>query len=345
MTDYTRTFESIRLSDREIVGGKCASIGELIQAGARVPAGNAVTTAAFEEFLRATELSAFIKEALQDEDVERASLRIAAAVASGRMPTVVSEAIHEAYESLGSSSTPVAVRSSAVAEDSDRVSFAGLQETYVWVRGQDDVIQAVRRIWASVYSPAAIVYRRRMAIPIADARIAVGIQKMVDARVAGVLFTLSPRTGDRSAMAINASWGLGTTVVGGEVTPDEYWVDKVTGELRSSVISDKAVRAIPGRTGAGTLTEPVPDDLRRRRCLQDEEIAELARLGKHLEAHYGHALDIEWALAVDEEVPDSLYVLQARPETVWSNKPPAPVMSQQSDPIAYVMRTFLPPGE
>lgn len=344
MTEYLRTFGSITRSDRELVGGKCASLGDLIAAGARVPIGVAITTAAFHEFVRSNHLASQINEALREPD-DLASSRISDAFDTAPIPSAVADEIVAGYSSLGDSLTAVAVRSSAVAEDANAASFAGMQETVLWVRGPVDLMRAVRRVWASAYSAPAIAYRRKLKVLPWDAQMAVGVQRMVDARVAGVLFTISPRTGDRSSMAINASWGLGTTVVGGEVTPDEYWVDKVTEEVRRSVVSDKSVWTRPSASGDGTVTEAVPDELRRVPCLTDAEIGELVRVAKRLEVYYGHALDIEWALANHEGFPDNLYVLQARPETVWSNRTPAPVIEKQSDPIDYVMRTFLPPGK
>ena len=228
--------------------------------------------------------------------------------------------IAAAYEQLGG---VVAVRSSAVGEDSADATFAGMQETFLHVEGADAVRKAVRDCWASVNSERAIAYRARMAGRDAAA-MGVTVQRMVDADVSGVLFTCNPVSGDPSTVAINASWGLGLAVVGGEVTPDEYFVSKVTGEVVKRTISDKHVEY------RGTDPVPVDDERRNRPCLEDAQIAELAELARRVQKHFGSHQDVEWAFAGGE-----LFVLQARPVTVKREAPTA-----SGDALSMVMGTF-----
>jgi pyruvate,water dikinase len=197
-----------------------------------------------------------------------------------------------------------AVRSSAVGEDSADATFAGMGETFLFV-SPDDVPARVRDCWAETDRSRA--YRERMGV--GEARMSVAVQRMVDAEVSGVLFTCNPVSGDPSTVAINASWGLGLAVVGGEVTPDDYLVSKVTGELVRQTIADKHVEYRPD-------PRPVPDDRRRSACLDDKQLAELLDLATRIEAHFGTHQDVEWAFGGGE-----LFVLQARPVTVKREAP------------------------
>jgi pyruvate,water dikinase len=225
--------------------------------------------------------------------------------------------IAAAYERLGG---VVAVRSSAVGEDSADATFAGMQETFLHVSG-DDVPRAVRDCWASLHSERATAYRERMGGGTPE--IGVTVQRMVDADVSGVLFTCNPVSGDPSTVAINASWGLGLAVVGGEVTPDEYFVSKVTGEVRTTV-GDKHIEY------RGATAQPVEDERRRQACLDRDQIEALLDLAKRVQAHFGSHQDVEWAFADGE-----LFVLQSRPVTVKHEaKTPA------GDALSMVMGTF-----
>jgi pyruvate,water dikinase len=230
--------------------------------------------------------------------------------------------IAAAYEALGQD-VPVAVRSSAVGEDSADATFAGMQETYLWVCGARDVCARVRDCWDSLHSERATAYRERMASS-RTPEMGVTVQRMVEPDVSGVLFTCNPVSGDPSTVAINASWGLGLAVVGGEVTPDEYFVSKVTGEVVRRTVADKHVEY--------RRTEPLPvdDERRRRPCLDDPQIAELAELGRRVQKHFGSHQDVEWAFAGGE-----LFVLQARPVTVKREAPAA-----SGDALSMVMGTF-----
>ncbi len=208
-------------------------------------------------------------------------------------------------------SPPVAVRSSAVGEDSAEATFAGQQETVLWVRGADAVCDAVRDCWASLYSPTAVAYRARLGARTRDPTMGVTVQAMVDASVAGVLFTCNPLSGDPSIVAINASWGLGVAVVGGEVTPDDYLVSKVTGEVVRERLGTKAVEYVRDPSGHGTVRLEVAPERRAARCLDEAAIAELVDVARAIERHFGAPQDIEWAIAA----ADGLFVLQSRPVT------------------------------
>ena len=217
------------------------------------------------------------------------------------------EQVAAAYTELGEPA--VAVRSSAIGEDSADATFAGLQDTYLWVRGTERVCEAVRDCWASLDNPEAVAYRARLGSD-REAAMGVTLQVMVDAAVSGVMFTCNPVSGDPSSVSVNASWGLGLAVVGGEVTPDEYRMSKVTGELLHKTVARKDVEYVPGEHGAER--RDVPEERREARCLDDEQLRALLEVGRRVERHFGSHQDIEWAFDGDGE----LFVLQARPVTV-----------------------------
>ena len=218
------------------------------------------------------------------------------------------EEIADAYRALGEPA--VAVRSSAIGEDSAETTFAGLQDTYLWVEGVDRVCAAVRDCWASLDNPEAAAYRERMGIEDKPA-MGVTIQLMVDAAVSGVMFTCNPVSGDPSTVAVNASWGLGQAVVGGEVTPDEYRVSKVTGEVLHRAIGPKLIEYGPG----GERSE-VPAERQKAACLDEPRLAELVEVARRVERHFGSHQDIEWAIDREGE----LFLLQSRPVTVLARE-------------------------
>jgi pyruvate,water dikinase len=246
-------------------------------------------------------------------------------------------AVTAAYEALGPD-VPVAVRSSAVGEDSAEASFAGLQDTYLWVRGGVAVLDHVRRCWASLYNTAAVSYRLRQSMPEHEIAMAVVVQQMVDARSAGVMFTCSPTTGDRSVIAIEGSWGLGSVLVGGEVTPDSFVVSKVTGEIVRRTVSAKVRLHRMAADGSGTTASDVAADLRSLPCLADSEIRALAQLGIEVERHYGTPQDIEWAVAGEQIV-----LLQSRAETVWSTRGAQPLARPKARPMDHVFEQLSRP--
>jgi pyruvate, water dikinase len=351
-------FADIGLHDRPHVGGKGGSLGELQRAGISVPPGFVVRTEAFERFLEALERESSIRsqiESLSPDDLEgirACSKAIRQRVEEAALPSDVLEEVSRAHatlcsafagaEAAGAGAAPqagipaVAVRSSATTEDASDASFAGLQDTYLWVRDANETVRKVRSCWASLYSVESISYRRKRAFPEAGVAMAVVVQVMVDARTAGVMFTRSPTSGDRSVVTIEGAWGLGSAVVGGEVTPDRWVLGKITGEVSVREISDKMIQHVPVPQG-GIEAIPVPEDLRRSPCLADEELQALRAVARQVEKHYGHAQDIEWA--VDRHTGEIL-LLQSRPETVWSAKDSAPVARAADNPLSHVMSIF-----
>jgi pyruvate,water dikinase len=212
------------------------------------------------------------------------------------------------------------VRSSATAEDLPTASFAGQQDTYLWIMGADPVIESVRKCWASLYTPRAISYRVKNEFPHEKVLISVGVQKMVNSRAAGVMFTLNPTDGDISKVVIEGSWGLGETVVSGSVNPDKFVVDKVMGEINERTISTKHIECVFDVEKGETIDADVDTDMQCTCCLEDQEIRMLVKTAKTIEAHYGRAMDIEWAIDKDFSFPDNIFIVQARPETVWSQR-------------------------
>ena len=342
MTDSVAWFADVGIADRPIVGGKGGSLGELTQAGIAVPPGFVVTTDAFESFLAHLEETESVRdkvEALDPDDLgaaNRLSEQLRARVTEEPMPAEVERAIKNAMRELCPDGEPVAVRSSATTEDAEDASFAGLQDTFLWVLTPDDMAARVRECWGSLYSVESMTYRRKQRIPEAQVAMAVVVQRMVDARCAGVMFTRSPTTGDKSVITIEGAWGLGSSVVSGEVTPDKWVLGKITGEISQRDISDKHARQVPA-SGGGIQEVENEEPMRSQPCLTDDELLAVREVGRRVERHYGKPQDIEWALDKDGNV----LLLQSRPETVWATKDAAaPVKKSEDNPLAHVMSIF-----
>jgi pyruvate,water dikinase len=341
-------FAEIGIHDRSTVGGKGASLGELARAGIRVPPGCVVTTAAFERFLACVDPRGAIRgqiERLAADDLaacKSVGTEVRARLESKTLPQDLQAEIANHYQELhphaasSGNSEPVAIRSSATSEDSADASFAGLQDTYLWVRGVDSVIEHVRKCWASLYAVESVMYRRRLKLPEQGLAMAVVIQRMVDSRCSGVMFTRSPNTGDRSVVVVEGSWGLGSAIVSGEVTPDKYVVGKITGEIVSRTVSLKMRMHRPNTAGAGVIDEEVPADQQNAACLSDDELHALVDIAKRVERHYNCPQDIEWAIARDPLPGENVFLLQSRPETVWAAKDAAPVAGPKSKPFDHV---------
>lgn len=337
-------FAEIGLDDRPRVGGKGGSLGELQRAGVAVPPGFVVATEAFESVLESLERESPIRAPIQSldpddlESITACSRLIRGRLEQAALPASLAEEISAAHGKLcDAGAVPaVAVRSSATTEDASDASFAGLQDTYLWVNSVAETLRRVRSCWASLYSVESISYRRRRGFPEAGVAMGVVVQVMVDARTAGVMFTRSPTTGDRSVITIEGAWGLGSAVVGGEVTPDRWVMGKITGELSVREVSEKRIRHVPLAAG-GVEAVAVEEDLRRVACMSDAELQSLRSIARQVERHYGCAQDIEWA--VDRRSGDIL-LLQSRPETVWSAKESAPVARAAENPLSHVMSIF-----
>ena len=332
-------------------------LGELTRLGFRVPSGFVLTAAAYELFLDASGLRSSIDSATERMRpgeiavVERESRMIRDLIERAPLPHQVESAVRAAHGQLaresgdGDEAMPMAVRSSATAEDSEEASFAGQQDTSLWVRGAGDVLQHVRLCWASLYTPQAIAYRARTEA-VEGRRVATSmavlVQRMVNASVAGVMLTISPASGDRSIIVINASWGLGVGIVSGAVTPDEYWVDKVSLQILERRPAPKAVQFTPGGALSGVRVHDVSAGQQLALCLRDEEVLELSRLGKRVEQSLGAPQDIEWAIDRALPYPDNVFLLQSRPETVWNRKPAGtPALEPAASPVDYVLGAML----
>lgn len=351
MSDYIVWYDDYTEEQRCRVGGKNASLGTMLAAGLPVPPGFAVTTDAYDLLRGHEQLRTAVDDALAGIDVadarglQKVSAEIRGALEDCPIDPAVEDAVRTAYAELSArcalAAVPVAVRSSATAEDLPDASFAGQQDTFLWVVGADAVLEHVRRCWSSVFTDRAIAYRRQLGF--AEHRIAmsVGVQRMVDPRAAGVAFTLNPLTGDRSQVAIDASWGLGEAVVSGEVTPDNFLVDKVLRTIVTRTISPKAIEY--RLDGDSVQRHDVEDERRDTPCLTDDEVCAVAALARRAEQHYGSPQDVEWA--IDRHLPDgeNVILLQARPETVWSRKPKTSISTGGYDPMTSIVSTLLSP--
>jgi pyruvate,water dikinase len=340
---YTRLLAELRRSDAVEFGAKSANLGDMLAAGIPVPPGFAVGADAFRAFVEATGLRGTIAAALSrtaggDLDaVNAASKTIGEAMRFAPLPGELRAELARRYGELGGDLPPVAVRSSALGEDSAKASHAGQQESFLWVRGVDELCDAVRDCWASLYTPHAISYRAALTGTQKTA-MGVTVQSMVDAEVSGVLFSCNPVSGDPSMVAINACWGLGVAVVGGEVTPDDYLVSKITGELVQRTIGSKHIEYVPDAAGRGTVRAEVDGARRDAPCLDEPQIAALVEVARRIETHFGSHQDVEWAIPRGQ---DAVIVLQARPVTTLPER--APKLSVSA--LSLVMSTFGAPGE
>jgi pyruvate, water dikinase len=341
--------DQVGAGDRALAGGKGAGLGELTRAGIRVPPGYVVTVEAFGRARRALDPDDSIRREigrLPAEDtaaIAEVTARIRARIAAAPLPGDVRDQIVAGYRGLGGGpaagkggGVAVAVRSSATGEDQAETSFAGLQDTYLWVRGADALIGRVRDCWASLYNAEAVGYRLRMKLEEHDLAMAVVVQRMVEPRCAGVMFTCSPTTGDRSVITVEGCWGLGSALVSGEVTPDSFVVSKVTGEIVRRRVAAKLRMQQAGPGGAGVTAADVPGPLQQAACLDDAELAALARLGRQVEDHYGAPQDIEWAITDGAALPESVVLLQSRPETVWARRRTRPVATPKARAVDHV---------
>jgi pyruvate,water dikinase len=298
----------------DLAGGKGASLARMAAAGLPVPPGFHITTAAYRRFVADNGLQGTILTALADIDpndvgaLERASAAIRARFAGSVTPEPIAQAVRQAYMVLGAGDTTVAVRSSATAEDLPEMSFAGQQESYLNVSGEVALLESVKRCWASLWTARAVAYRARHGLRPEDVSLAVVVQELVLADMAGVLFTANPLTGALNQVVINATWGLGQALVGGLVTPDTLVVEKRTGAIVAQEIANKAVMTV--RTADGTREEPVPTARRTQPALAAMQVAELARIGVRIEQLYGQPMDIEWAIQ-----DGRIFIVQARPIT------------------------------
>ena len=323
---YVQKFEDLNKSDIGIAGGKGANLGELTQAGIPVPPGFVVTAETYEKFMEDSGINDKVLDILDQIDIndtkalQAAAEEIKSIIIETPIPDDMVMFIKEAYNQLcqrvGEEDTDVAIRSSATAEDLPEASFAGQQDTFLHVSGDEEVIEYIRKCWASLFEARAIFYREENNFEHSKVLIAVVVQKMAIADKAGVMFTVNPSTGEEIAL-IEGSWGLGEAVVSGDVTPDNYQVDKTNNEIINVTISDKKVMYTNDESGTSVKVN-VPENLRMERVLSDDELIELTEMGKRVQAHYGEPMDTEWAFE-----RDNLFLLQARPITTLDGDAPA----------------------
>lgn len=321
-------FNEINKGDVGIVGGKAASLGELTSStGVPVPYGFATTAGAYNYFMEQSKLKekiAFLLEKLDDVENNK-KLRIVSAeirkeIMAAAMPAELAMEISTAYQQLaakaGEDNPFVAVRSSATAEDLPDASFAGQQDTYLNVRGAAEVIDKIKECYASTFTDRAVYYRAKKNFGQLDVALSAVVQMMVFSKAAGVMFTVDVASGDDKNILIEGAWGLGEYIVQGTVTPDSFWVRKDSLEIKNRNINEKLVMLVRKASG-GCEEQPVPDHLVNAQVLSDAEIKKLAQYALGIEKHYGSYMDIEWGI---DERNEKLWILQARPETVWSRR-------------------------
>ncbi|UOY02351.1 PEP/pyruvate-binding domain-containing protein [Blastococcus sp. PRF04-17] len=351
MTDtrFIQFFDGGCPPEHDLLGGKCASLVTMTAAGMPVPPGFAVTTAHYDAVVHRSGMSDAIAAELSGLDhhdvaaVDAASERIRDLIRSREVPADLRQQVLDAYDALQSrflEEVPVAVRSSATAEDLPDASFAGQQDTYLWVRGRDAVLEAIRSCWASLYTSRAITYRLKNGIPDEGLSMAVAVQKMVNSRSSGVAMTLDPSTGDRSKIIVDASYGVGEMVVSGQVTPDNVVLDKVMLCVVSETVGDKHAELVPDRAAGRLVEREVDAERRGRRCLTDEELTAVATLAKRAEKHYGCPQDVEWAFDADLPPGQDLLLLQARPETVHSAVAPRSAPEPAASPSGFSLSSI-----
>ncbi|OPY65810.1 MAG: Phosphoenolpyruvate synthase [Syntrophorhabdaceae bacterium PtaU1.Bin034] len=348
MTDrpmrLTLWYEEMDGDDYPLVGKKNANLGEMTKAGIPVSPGFSITIYANDRFISDTGIKTQLAKRLPElghvtyETAKDASDFAMALIEGASLPSYLEDAILSDYGTLcsryGRTACPVAVRSSG------SVSMPGQMETYLNICGEKDLIEYVKKCWASAYNTEAIMYRMNKDMPFLF-NIGVGIPKMVNSRVSGIIFTINPINGDPSKISIDASYGLGEAVVSGIVTPDTYLIDKITMEPIKTTIGSKEIQCVYRENASDIIQVPVPDETRCRPCLTREEMLELARIGKLIENYYGKAYDIEFGIDADIDFPANIVILQVRPESVWSKKEVAAKTARRKDPMERIVGQLL----
>jgi pyruvate,water dikinase len=337
-------YEEMDGNDYPLVGKKNANLGEMIKAGIPVSPGFALTVAANDKFIVDTNIKTQLAQRLPElgevtyETAKEASDFAMGLIEKATMPADLQEVILSAYKEICSRSQmgacPVAVRSSGTA------SMPGQMETYLNICGEKDLINYVKKCWASAYNTEAIMYRMNKGMPFLF-NIGVGIPKMVNSRVSGIIFTINPVNGDPSKISIDASYGLGEAVVSGIVTPDTYLLDKITMDPVKTIIGSKEIQCVYKENASDIIEVPVPEEKRRVACLTRQEMLELTRIGKLIEDYYGKAYDIEFGIDADFSFPDNIIILQVRPESVWSKKEVAAKTEKKKDPMERILTQLL----
>jgi pyruvate, water dikinase len=343
MTDkdkcFTLWYQSLEGKDYNFVGKKNANLGEMLKNEIRVSPGFALTLHANDVFITESgikkELDLYLKslgEVTLKKSIEASKFAIDL-VLNSDIPSSIKECVFEDYDQLCEMSkindVPVAVRSSG------SISMPGQMETYLNIRGKEDLLKYIKLTWASAYAVEAITYRMNKGMGFL-LNIGVGIPKMVHSRISGVIFTLNPLNGDPSKISVDVSYGLGEAVVSGLVTPDNYLVDKVTLEVIKSTIGTKEVECVYREDGSDIETKAVSEDRKQAYCITDSELKELCRVAKAIDAYYGKPYDIEFGVDRDLPFPQNIIILQVRPESVWSKKKAETKTKVIKDPMSRI---------
>ena len=345
--NYVYWLRELDKDDVFIAGRKCKGLGEMLRAGLPVPPGFAISLKAYEKFIDETgvgkAISSYfegIKDRLQ-EDVslfDQASEYICQLIESRPMPGDIQSYILNYYRELcdrcNVENVKVAVRSSGP------VSMPGQFDTFLNIQGEEELLKRVKKVWASSFNGRAMHYRLQRAMPVESSPIGVAVLKMVNARAAGVMFTLDPLNGDRSTIFIEGSWGLGESLVSGQVTPDKFALNKVTMSITKRIICNKGIEMVYGPEGDVVPVEVEPDR-QNASCLTDEEIIQLGKLGKMVEANNKLPQDIEWAIDKDLPFPRNIILLQTRPETVWNKKEAKPLVKPNVGVLNHIASTLI----
>jgi pyruvate, water dikinase len=328
-------FQDVGIEHNEIVGKKCANLGEMRRAGIPVPFGFALSLKAYERFMNETGALNEIGEALKTFNADPDDLShiprfdtmakiLREIVESKKMPEDMADHIVAHYEMLckdaGVENAPVATRSAGVA------SHPGQYETYLYISGTSDVMKNIIKVWSSTFNARSLISRIRAGVPLESDPIGVAVLQMVNAKSAGVMFTLNPVNGDISKISIGGSWGLGEAVVSGEVTNDQWLVDKVTLEIIERGVATKTKECIFDTNSREIIYREVIPDQQSQPCLSDEEIIALVNYAKKIEQHFGVPQDIEWVIDMALPFPENVFFVQARPETIWSKKEKSSVL-------------------
>ena len=335
---YVKRFEEINKDMSQECGGKASHLGELTSLKLNVPKGFCVLADAFFNHLKRNNLDERIEEIAHGmdyenfQDLEQKTEKIRTLIEGADTPHEIEEEIIENYQGLlkDESEPYVAVRSSVAVRGSSISSFPGMMDTYYYLRGGQTIVANVKKCWASVWSARAASTRKTKGVEHSKAIIAPVVQKMVNARTAGVMFTLNPINGDRSKIVIEGSWGLGESVVSGALTPDRFMVDKVMLEINERNIFPKNIECVFDPEKGEAVNADVAPERQDKPCLEDQEIKELVRIAKNIERHYGCPQDIEWAIEKDFPFPENVHILQSRAESVWSQRKKAPVIGNKS---------------
>ncbi len=319
-------FEELGKEHNDMVGKKCANLGEMAKIGLPVPQGFALSLDAYRKFMGITGAAEEVVACIECRgnsldciaEVNDLSRAIRETVESRPMPREMDETIGSHYTKIGTccgvADPPVSARSAGA------VSYPGQYETHLNVKGKDDLIEKIKKVWGSTFNPTSLSFRHKKGLPLESDPIGVAVLRMVNARVAGIVFTADPNTGDTSRMMVEANWGLGESVVGGESMPDTYIVEKKTLKVLEKRLGTKSRIVVPSEKG--TVEEETPEEMSSRLCLSDEEVAEIAKVGVRLEEHFGLPQDVEWAIDGDLSLPDAVVLLQTRPEVLAKKKEP-----------------------